>query len=64
MITNTGEDLIRQYLAGSIMNYARAIAVGAGKTPSDQDDTEMDFEFARVPIEATALIKTGPNPML
>jgi hypothetical protein len=51
MITAKGRTFIKRYLAGQAGTVAGALSVGIGATAATLNDTRMQFEFARVPVE-------------
>lgn len=51
MITAKGKTFIKRYLAGQAGTVAGALSVGIGSTAATLNDTRMQFEFARVPID-------------
>lgn len=53
MITNQGKTFFKRQLAGQ-SGLISAIAVGIGNTPASVNDTKLQFEFARIPVDVTA----------
>lgn len=64
MITNSGKQIIAQYLIGQTGSYASYMAIGCGSKPLSTSDsfgnyatkTSLDFEALRIPIISRGLV--------
>lgn len=54
MLTAKGKTFIKRYLAGQAGNVVGAISIGVGGTAATLNDTKLQFEFARIPIDVIA----------
>lgn len=50
LITKNGKDVIHQYMAGIIQDWASSIAVGAYNTAANVNDYKLNYEISRYPI--------------
>ena len=50
LITNNGRTMVMQYLAGSRLNWAADMAIGALSTTPTSSDTQLNFETGRYPV--------------
>jgi hypothetical protein len=56
IITNTGYDIIRNYLAGKIPSWGGSIAIGALNLNSpSQSETKLEYQSARLPVNLMAV---------
>jgi len=54
MITANGRTFIKNYLAGQAGSVAGSIAVGIGAAAATLNDSKLQFEFARCPVDTIA----------
>lgn len=54
ILTKFGKRFLTNYLAGTLGFASKAIAVGIGSTPATVDDTRLDFEFYKAPVEVSS----------
>jgi len=54
ILTKFGKRFLTNYLAGTLGFTSKAIAIGIGSTEATVDDTRLDFEFYKAPVEVNS----------
>lgn len=56
VITNSGMEVIKNYLAGSMRSWAGSISVGAlNNSAASVNDKQLEFELSRVPVSISSV---------